>query len=53
MSSIKAATEAWFGEQTDDIDFKGIVYLKDKWFKCIEVKGIILKKMLKQSSNLS
>ena len=44
MSSIKVATEAWFGTQTDDIDFKGIVCLNDKWFKCIEVKGNYIEK---------
>ena len=44
MSSIKAATEAWFGKQTDEIDFKDKVCLKDKWFKCIEVKGDYIEK---------
>ena len=41
--NLKDATEAWFEEQTEDFYFKGIDSLKDKWAKCIEVKGIILK----------
>ena len=40
---LKAATEAWFEDQIDDFYFKGIDCLKEKWAKCIEVKGIILK----------
>ena len=36
---LKAATEAWFEDQIDDFYFKGIDYLKEKWAKCIEVKG--------------
>ena len=27
------------GDQTDDFYFKGIDCLKEKWLKCIEVKG--------------
>ena len=52
---LKAATEAWFGHQTDDIYFKGIDCLKEKWANSIEVKGdynVYLKVMLKPSSNL-
>ena len=49
---LNAATEAWFGDQTDDFYFKGIDCLKEKWAKYIEVEGITLKMMLKQSSNL-
>ena len=37
MSS--AATEAWFEDQINDFYFKGIDCLKEKWAKCIEVKG--------------
>ena len=33
---LKTATEAWFY-------FKGIDCIKEKWAKCIEVKGVILK----------
>ena len=41
---LKAATEAWFEDQIDDFYFKGIDCLKEKWAKCIEVKGgVILK----------
>ena len=40
---LKAATEAWFEDQIDDFYFKGIDCLKEKWAKCTEVKGIILK----------
>ena len=36
---LKAATEAWFEDQIDDFYFKGIDCLKEKWAKCIEVKG--------------
>ena len=32
-------TEAWFGDQTDNFYFQGIDCLKEKWAKCIEVKG--------------
>ena len=34
-----AATKAWFEDQIDDYYFKGIDCLKEKWAKCIEVKG--------------
>ena len=40
---LKAATEAWFEDQIYDYYFKGIDCLKEKWAKCIEVKGVILK----------
>ena len=40
---LKAATEAYLGDQTDDFYFKGIDFLKEKWANCIRVKGIILK----------
>ena len=40
---LKATTEAWFEDQTDDFCFKGIDCLKHKWEKCIEVKGVVLK----------
>ena len=36
---LKAATEAWFEDKIDDFYFKGIDCLKEKWAKCIEVKG--------------
>ena len=38
---LKAATytEAWFEDQIDDFYFKGIDCLKEKWAKCVEVKG--------------
>ena len=36
---LKAATEAWFEDHIDDFYFKGIHCLKEKWAKCIEVKG--------------
>ena len=39
---LKAATEAWIGDQTDNFNLKGIDCLKEKWAKRIEVKGIIL-----------
>ena len=42
MSS--AATEAWFEDQIDDFYFKGIDCLKEKWAKCIEVKGDYIEK---------
>ena len=35
---LKAVTEAWPGDQTDDFYFKGIDCLR-KWAKCIKVKG--------------
>ena len=41
---LKAATEAWFEDQIDDFYFKGIDCLKDKWAKCIEVKGDYIEK---------
>ena len=50
---LKAATEAWFEDQIDHFYFKGIDCLKEKWAKCIEVKGDYIEKiMLKPSSNL-
>ena len=39
VDELKAATEAWFEDQIDDFYFKGIDCLKEKWAKCIEVKG--------------
>ena len=43
---LKAATEAWFEDQIDDLYFKGIDCLKEKWAKCIEVpiKGDYIEK---------
>ena len=41
---LKAATEAWLGDQTDNFYFQGIDCLKDKQAKCIEVKGDYIKK---------
>ena len=41
---LKAATEAWFEDQTDDFYFKGIDWLKEKRAKCIEVKGNYIEK---------
>ena len=41
---LKAATEAWFEDQTDDFYFKGIDCLTEKWAKCIEVKGDYIEK---------
>ena len=41
---LKAATEAWFEGQIDDFYFKGIDCLKEKWAKCIEVKGDYIEK---------
>ena len=41
---LKAATEAWFGDQTDVFYFKGIDFFKEKWTKCIEVKGYYIEK---------
>ena len=38
---LKAAIEAWFEDQIDDFYFKG---LKEKWAKCIEVKGDYIEK---------
>ena len=40
---LKAATEAWFEDQID-FYFKGIECLKEKWAKCIEVKGDYIEK---------
>ena len=40
---LMAATEAWFGNQTDDFYFKGINCLKEKCTKCIKVKRTISK----------
>ena len=37
---LKADTEAWF----EDFYFKGIDCLKEKWAKCIEVKGDYIEK---------
>ena len=39
---LKAATKAWFWDQTDNYFLKVIDCLKEKWAKCIEVKGAIL-----------
>ena len=45
---LKAAIEDWFEDKIDDIDC-----LKEKWAKCIEVKGNYIEIiMLKPSSNL-
>ena len=41
---LKAATEAWFEDQIDNFYFKGIDCLKEKWAKCIEVKGDYIEK---------
>ena len=41
---LKAATEAWFEDQIDDFYFKSIDCLKEKWAKCIEVKGDYIEK---------
>ena len=41
---LKAATEAWFEDQIDDLYFKGTDCLKEKWAKCIEVKGGYIEK---------
>ena len=41
---LKAATEAWFEDQIDDFYFNGIDCLKEKWAKCIEVKGDYIEK---------
>ena len=41
---LKAATEAWYEDQIDDFYFKGIDSLKEKWAKCIEVKGDYIEK---------
>ena len=41
---LKAATEASFEDQIDDFYFKGIECLKEKWAKCIEVKGDYIEK---------
>ena len=35
---------AWFEAQIDDFYFKGIDCLKEKWAKCIEVKGDYIEK---------
>ena len=43
-NELKSATEAWFWDQTDDFYFIGIVCLKEKWVKCIEVKGDYIEK---------
>ena len=44
VDELKAATEVWFEDQIDDFYFKGIDCLKEKWAKCIEVKGDYIKK---------
>ena len=43
---LKAVTEAWFEDQIDDFNFsfKGTDCLKEKWAKCIEVKGDYIEK---------
>ena len=41
---LKAATEALFEDQIDDFYFKGIDCLKEKWVKCIGVKGEYIEK---------
>ena len=41
---LKAATEALFEDQIDDFYFKSIDCLKEKWAKCIEVKGDYIEK---------
>ena len=41
---LKTATEAWFEDQIDNFYFKGIDCLKEKWAKCIEVKGDYIEK---------
>ena len=41
---LKAATEAWFEDQIDHFYFKGKDCLKEKWAKCIEVKGDYIEK---------
>ena len=41
---LKAATEVWFEDQIDDLYFKGIDCLKEKWAKYIEVKGDYIEK---------
>ena len=41
---LKAATEVWFEDQIDNFYFKGIDCLKEKWVKCIEVKGDYIEK---------
>ena len=41
---LKAAKEAWFEDQIDDFYFKGIDCLKEKWAKCIEIKGDYIEK---------
>ena len=44
VDELKAATEAWFEDQIDDFYFKGIDCLKEKWAKCIKVKGDYIEK---------
>lgn len=41
---LKATTEAWLRDQSEDFYFKGIDSLKDKWAKCIEVQGDYIEK---------
>ena len=41
---LKVAIEAWFEDQIDNFYFKGIDCLKEKWAKCIEVKGDYIEK---------
>ena len=40
---LKAATEAWFEDQTDDFYFKGKDCLKEKWANELKLRVIILK----------
>ena len=42
--SYKSATEAWFWDHTEDFCFISIDCLKEKWAKCIEVKGDYIEK---------
>ena len=41
---LKAASEAWFEDQINNFYFRGIDCLKEKWAKCIEVKGDYIEK---------
>ena len=49
---LKAATKAWFGDQPDDFYLKGKDCLKEKWTKCIEVTGVLLKNNAETPSSL-
>ena len=42
--SLKESTEEWLKEQLEEFYFSGIGSLKDKWTKCIEVKGDYIEK---------